>query len=920
MRIVASVQAKRGSSRGLVHYIAHSKLDIEREPLNVRELFNDFADNLSVTSANNSMRIGIAKGRPSNDELHHIVLSIRPDDYRKIGTTEKQRRRALKETTRAAMQRLEKELSADRLSWAAAVHLNTENPHVHIALQKQYFTQDLERENLTKVPREALPHFERYDGEKVLIPGFLIEAATERMERLVSRDLDQVHTPEDDRDRHDSALHSSGDAEKEMENQAVQKRLEEREILGRGTVAEFELRRIDLKIKGLTDQGRQMRFRVSDPVSGRKTRLSLQDLEQRGAGANADQIASSERQIRTILLKMIGKGEALKERMQNDSALTIREADRVRNEFRKQGRKLPTPSFTKDEIDKLQEYCIDAADIRRFAYLEGVRLELERSREIEPRSSEDLRRIAARKTISDMTISRLEKERDDFSDQRYYRLVDIGKRSASVAQLDREEKAPANQITAIVEKLKDMALRFSGKGQDSTTIKNDSEPSRNEILSKLNEQLTGIENELITERNKAKMLERILVADAQKITPEPVYSFEQLAEIDTLSFRLKLAPIYDRNWDAQRTLIESATGDSPAARKLLKANPKANLIDHKRDIIAGRALAREIIAKTVFDKAKEDLKTFETIGRFHKFAITDKKSGSVEFVSLHEVDLPKRGSKQIGRYLNAAVPNSFVKVAFTPNHPHSLLIARDLENVGIHVNFTATFSARQIVAAVLLANPARTNIFLGRLSQGLSSELLGEQVVLETQRHVTSLREKYGVKTLNMLASVRRIETMPLTAGCDVYTIPFPVLKEFMNSDIAPDSITDQTAADYENQLDIDETVLAKVGADKIRRLYTVEPEFIEFLLDLRGSAEFASIDGDGLYKRFDEAGFGDFFYSPSEAEWREIRKGKLPDLDAEITKKLPLDTLYTLLAFGDFMNFQDAMDKRIQEPIRELF
>jgi len=644
VRIVASVQAKRGSSRGLVHYIAHSKLDIEREPLNVRELFNDFADNLSVTSANNSMRIGIAKGRPSNDELHHIVLSIRPDDYRKIGTTEKQRRRALKETTRAAMQRLEKELSADRLSWAAAVHLNTENPHVHIALQKQYFTQDLERENLTKVPREALPHFERYDGEKVLIPGFLIEAATERMERLVSRDLDQVHTPEDDRDRHDSALHSSGDAEKEMENQAVQKRLEEREILGRGTVAEFELRRIDLKIKGLTDQGRQMRFRVSDPVSGRKTRLSLQDLEQRGAGANADQIASSERQIRTILLKMIGKGEALKERMQNDSALTIREADRVRNEFRKQGRKLPTPSFTKDEIDKLQEYCIDAADIRRFAYLEGVRLELERSREIEPRSSEDLRRIAARKTISDMTISRLEKERDDFSDQRYYRLVDIGKRSASVAQLDREEKAPANQITAIVEKLKDMALRFSGKGQDSTTIKNDSEPSRNEILSKLNEQLTGIENELITERNKAKMLERILVADAQKITPEPVYSFEQLAEIDTLSFRLKLAPIYDRNWDAQRTLIESATGDSPAARKLLKANPKANLIDHKRDIIAGRALAREIIAKTVFDKAKEDLKTFETIGRFHKFAITDKKSGSVEFVSLHEVDLPKRGS------------------------------------------------------------------------------------------------------------------------------------------------------------------------------------------------------------------------------------------------------------------------------------
>ncbi|QQS32996.1 MAG: hypothetical protein IPM50_15340 [Acidobacteriota bacterium] len=443
--------------------------------------------------------------------------------------------------------------------------------------------------------------------------------------------------PKDDRERPDPESRSSGDVEKGKEDQ-------ERETLRRGTVAEIELRRIDLKIKGLTDQGRQMRFRVSDPESGRKTRLSLQDIEQREVRADAHRTASAERQIRIILLKMIGKEEALKERMQNDSALAIREADRVRNEYRKQGRKLPTPSFTKDEIDKLQEHCIEGADIRRFAYLEGVRLELERSREIEPRSSEDLRRIAARKTISDLTISRLEKERDDFSDQRYYRLVDIGKRSVSVAQLDREEKAPANQITAIVEKLKDMALRLSGKGQDSTTIKNDSGPLRNEIMSKLNEQLDRIENELKTERNKAKMLERISIPYAEKITPEPVYSFEQLAEIDTLSFRLKLAPIYDRNWDAQRTLIESATGDSPAARRLLKGNPKADLSDHKRDIIAGRALAREIVAKAVFDKAKEDLKTFETTGRFHKFAITDKNSGAVEFVSLHEVDLPKRGS------------------------------------------------------------------------------------------------------------------------------------------------------------------------------------------------------------------------------------------------------------------------------------
>ncbi len=277
-------------------------------------------------------------------------------------------------------------------------------------------------------------------------------------------------------------------------------------------------------------------------------------------------------------------------------------------------------------------------------------------------------------------------------------------------------------------------------------------------------------------------------------------------------------------------------------------------------------------------------------------------------------------SKQIGWCLNRAVPNAFVKVPFTPHYPHSLLIARDLENQGIPVNFTATFSARQIVAAVLLANPHRTNVFLGRLSQGLGSELLGEQVVLATQRHVTRFRQELGCRTLNMLASVRRWQTMVLTAGCDVYTVPYPVLKEFLQQTISPEQFKNCLAEDYSDRLDIDQKVLDRISLEKIQKLYQVEPEFIEFLLKLRASTEFQTIGGDQLYKRFDEAGFGDFFYVPSASEWKELRKGKLPDLDSPLTQALPLDTLYSLLAIGDFINFQDRMDEMIQTPIRHLF
>ncbi len=72
-------------------------------------------------------------------------------------------------------------------------------------------------------------------------------------------------------------------------------------------------------------------------------------------------------------------------------------------------------------------------------------------------------------------------------------------------------------------------------------------------------------------------------------------------------------------------------------------------------------------------------------------------------------------------------------------------------------------------------------------------------------------------------------------------------------------------------------------------------------------------MDGDALGERFERAGFGDFFYRPSPEEWRELRKSKLPDLTSPLVRRIPLDTLMSLLAVGDFANFQDRMDAKIQ-------
>jgi len=643
MKVVASVQAKRGSSRGLVHYIAHSKLDVEREQEKGRELFNDFANDLSVTSANNSLKIGIAKARPSNDELHHLVLSFRSADYHALGSDEKARRSAVKEVTRMAMKRLEISLSAERLYWAAAVHLNTENPHVHIALQKQYFTEEIERKVLAKLPPEALPHFEHKNNEKTFVSGFLIETANERMEQLIERERNRPQTYQNNVRTNARVLPAPAISEAEMERDAGHRIVREREILRQGFLAEYERHLIESRIRELVEHGDKMRFLVTDPERGTRRRLSLSDLKGREAGSDTGPKSPPEIQIRTILIKMLARNETARTKLQDGTADARRDANRVKAQYRKNGWKLPSPSFTKDELDKLQEHYLQAADLRRFSYLESVRSELERSAEIGPRDTEAFRRIAAMKMISELRGKVHEKNYRDLNEKRYYSHVEIGAKRVSLAGLHRETTTPASPVERFVENLK-RSISLLSEGPSTSPAKNENDQIRDEIVTMLDDRLSEIETNKKGEKKKAKVLEKVLTNESAGASAQPVYSAEQLAEIESLSFRLKLRATYENNWDEQRRFIASAENDCTAYRIALKNDPSADFEEHKRAVIAGRALALEIVARMELEKAKENLKTFSGSRRFQKFPVADTKTGTAEFLSLHDVDMPWRAT------------------------------------------------------------------------------------------------------------------------------------------------------------------------------------------------------------------------------------------------------------------------------------
>ena len=275
-------------------------------------------------------------------------------------------------------------------------------------------------------------------------------------------------------------------------------------------------------------------------------------------------------------------------------------------------------------------------------------------------------------------------------------------------------------------------------------------------------------------------------------------------------------------------------------------------------------------------------------------------------------------AKRIGRYLRRMVPSGVVKVPFTPQTPHCFLVARDLEREGIPVNFTSTFSARQTVAAGLLSDVTLTNIFMGRLNQGMKAALLGEHVDLAAQRALIRLRREGGIKTLLIVASVRDWQTFVRVAGCDVFTAPCEAIRGYMTQKEVPaEEVRSQLDSSYEDQLGIPDEVMRAVGKERIARLHAVEPELIRFMTELRASTDYQQLrDGDQLFKRFDAAGFGDLFYAPTASEWTELRKSKLPDFNSALTKRLPIDTLYTLLADADFEKYQEDMDHTTEERV----
>lgn len=628
MRVIASVQSKRGSSRGLIHYLAHSKIDPDRESVSGRELFNAFAEHLTVRSANNFLKSDCGKGRPSNDDLHHLVLSFRQEDFLQIGSTDEERKRRLKIVTRHAIGKLENRLQSERLAWAGAVHLNTANPHVHIAIQKQYLTRNLQSKSLNKIPREALPHFELIEGEKQIVDGILIESAKVKLLELVeegSRSLEQSKSKHHDHKpgRHEGDKFHTLDANDD-----------ERQILRRGILAEYQLKFEEERIAFLIEHRESLKFPVANPAQGKRNKVSLSELQDRANSSDDSQKnAAQQRQIKAITHNILAKEESEFFKLEEESAPVRLNANKIRKHYKKSGLKLPTPAFQKGELDDLQKQCLAGSHNREYVFLEKIRSELEISNEIVARSQDELEFLAGQKILSEMRQQLHRKQILDFKDNRYYRKVTLGKERLSLSMMDHQSDQKANSARSLLQPIRMAIDSIAGSFRKSPSNTNGVH-LRKAIEKELNEQSSKLQKQLRNDEKKTNALGKSIARNADPKDVNPKFSAKDLIEFEALVRKLKLTPEYVSVWRIQKgSVLEAKRGQVGT----YAGNSESHLV-------AGRVIAREVLCNIGLNKTKDDLAYFRKSKRFHKFALEDKKNGSTNYLSLNDVDLPRRTS------------------------------------------------------------------------------------------------------------------------------------------------------------------------------------------------------------------------------------------------------------------------------------
>jgi hypothetical protein len=611
MNVVCVIKKGNGGT-GVSHaarYISTRDRDEQREGVEARKLFSASGDKLNYPQANHLLGNG---QEPNANEVLHVVISLeKEDDFNRLGTDEESRQAGIRETTRNAMKEMSDFFNADELRWVAGIHRNTDNPHVHLLIHRDYVERETGRQKrLNALQRDLrLSWSSTPGGERVHNPGALSLAFGKHLERNIE--------------------HSQGERKR-----SDQKLNEERSIIGKSMLAKDNIERLQEVHEAAITYGECRRYRIVD-ARGQSRWMSEHDLRSR-AESKADQLmvrlasdwkpeAMRElrngvfsqalerykptiKKIREMRREDIEWTELKLHQAVNASQPLFNRAKVIRQEYQKAGSVIPPPILTRSELARLQERAVSNGDAERLRKLEEIRVNLAAEKDSPTRTDGEMGRLRAQQFVAHSSLMVERQALGVFEETKHIRqwTVDDGMERGALSG------ERANNSLADVEKAlaqtSDQA-KFIGarklhwddqKRGDARERVGELTERREQVLQKIHKERTNLtariehKAETVDALNEIFAREEARYLNEDRKLPAPMFTEQEMKEIAAHAERRRDPQFY-------QTLIELEREHDARAFRGLPILPVERV---------GRAMAREVMAGIAVREAQARLQKF----------------------------------------------------------------------------------------------------------------------------------------------------------------------------------------------------------------------------------------------------------------------------------------------------------------------
>lgn len=326
------------------------------------------------------------------------------------------------------------------------------------------------------------------------------------------------------------------------------------------------------------------------------------------------------------------------------------------------------------------------------------------------------------------------------------------------------------------------------------------------------------------------------------------------------------------------------------------------LILRARDILKDLPVKKQVVEIAFILNAHHGMRLARKFGAFVSVELHTDTAHDLEAIIKY------------GRRYSEINPQKFiVKVPYTAT---GLLGARSLHEMGVRVNFTLEFSARQNLFATAIAQPDFVNVFLGRIGAYCkenklgSGDGVGERTVISTYGWVKKMAQQYGLSTKLIAASLRNASQLESLAGTNVFTMPVKVAAEGRST----------LSGNFTSRLNENYTPDLNSSADGIFMEKCWEVSEKELML-VRDIVDELPCSAESLIEQARKAGCGDMFPVLSQADNDLIAMdGKIPKHEHWVQRiksgEIAVDTLLNLAGLASFAHDQSQLDQHIESII----